>query len=121
MVEKYLREAPNDKVHLPMKVNAILSIHGLTRSVEEASLHFEHFEIKNDVIIVDLNRKKITGKKLNKATCAIVGSEEIAIVKMFVNCFEESNRTGRFLRSLDAKMKGRSDGSSNIGHNTIKK
>jgi hypothetical protein len=99
-LRKYFEEVPNDSVNLWKKVAAIIGVFGFTRKKELTAVEFGHLIIHDDVINVDINRKKqISTPTVSQAT--ITDKYLIDIIKLYVNCFPENERTGRLLHELN--------------------
>lgn len=114
-LQKYFEEVPNDSINLWKKVAAIIGIFGFTRKKELTNVEFEDLTIHDDVIIVDINRKKqVSSPVVSQAT--ITDKNLIDIVKQYVNCFPESARSGRLFHKMNDKMV---PNRQNIGENPI--
>jgi hypothetical protein len=110
-----LKNAPDDAYWLPRKVALIIAVHGLMREKELEELDFEHFEVKDEMIIIDLYRKKQRGPKTLQPF-VITNQQCIAMIKKYIKCCPPEERQKRFLRYMNNKLQVQR---RNIGIHTI--
>jgi len=96
-IDTYFRDFPDDEVHLVKKVIMIFAVYGLLRRQELTDLKFEDVVFGDDVVYTTFRRVKGDNKDSNYA---ITDSVSIALVKKYVNLYENGMNEGRFFRKL---------------------
>ena len=116
----YMRQIqlPHTAEMLPKQVYAIVSVNMAGRGCEVIYHEFEDFEDKGDRIEIKFQRKKQAGRKVEE-NCRIVGELEMEVFRLYISCFPESERTGRFFRKLTSRKGGGTPigTKAKIGHN----
>lgn len=102
-VEKFLKDAPNDSVYLPIKFAMIISIYGSLRIQELTDFTFGQLTKQGTVFVGEVLRGKGRGpKKMSK----FVIDSHVGILEDYINRFSEECRIqckGRVIRKLTTK------------------
>ena len=104
-ISQFLNTAPNSAKFLPIKVDAIISIHGALRKKEQVMLKYGDFTLESGRIKISLHRLKQPGP-YSMSEFYINQQDSVNTINLYLNCFTNLSPFDRFFRKLNEKLQG---------------